>query len=331
MSVLLRTLSIGLAFVVGIFPICLHAQAIKGPVLGYVSDAAGAAVRPLLGIPGASSLGERLSLDADVRQLQVSSQQDYILAVRNDDESVVLFNLAASTLSGRPLAFPPGASLLSISPSGLAAATYQADTRVVYTIAGLPGNPGKVRTFDASQVSGRVAALAVSDDGTLALVRSERNDGEQSRTEFSVIDDLDVSWRVPADGAAVAFVPGSRDIVVADNLTRNAFLVRDIGRSYARLPLLTLADDAEMFSDAAMSADGLRVFVTTQSGMVAIVNVVTGQTIWVSCKCRPTILAPLNGPALFRLTEVHAAEPLIVLDASSTEPRFVMTPPNTLQ
>ena len=42
-------------------------------------------------------------------------------------------------------------------------------------------------------------------------------------------------------------------------------------------------------------------------------------------------LEPLKGSSLFRLTEGSSTEPIIALDASSTEPRFVLTPPNTEQ
>src|SRR5206468_12099952 len=134
------------------------------------------------------------------------------------------------------LAFPGVADLISISPSGSAAAIYDAVTRRVHTLAGLPGKSGQFHTFDASQVFGRVSAIAVTDDGALALVRSERVDGEQDQAEFSVIGDAGASWRVPTEDAAVAFAPGRTDIVVADNLTKSVFLVTDLGRSYTRLP-----------------------------------------------------------------------------------------------
>ncbi len=331
MRMLLRILAISLAVALGILPIGLQAQVIRGPVLGYVPDAGGSAVRPLLGVPGASSLGSRLSLGEGVRLIQVSPKQDYFLALRNKNRAVVLFDLTAGTLSARPLSFPSEAGLISISPSGSAAATYDAAKRSVSAIAGLPGSPGAERTFDVSRVAGSVAAVAVSDDGTLVLVRSERTDGESSRADLTVIGDAGVTWRVPSDDAAVAFVPGRRDIVVADNLTRSVFLVTDIGRSYARLPLFTLADDVEMFSGAAMSAGGARVVVTTQSGAVAIYEVGTGQLTWLACECRPTMVEPLNGSSLFRLTEASGGEPVVVVDASPLDPRIVITPPNTAQ
>jgi hypothetical protein len=327
-----QTVSIGLAFGAAIIlPVCLQAQAIHGPVLGFVSETTGTAVRPLLGVPGASSVGDRLPLNMAVRRLQVAPKQDYLLALGKEGKSVFLFDLAAATLSARPLAFPGAADLLSISPTGSAAAIYDSVTRRVYAVTGLPRNPGHIRTFDASQVSGRVSGLSVTDDGALALVRTEKGDSESLRMEFTIIGDTGISWRVPTADAAVGFVPGRRDIVVADNLTKSVFLVTDIGRSYARLPLFAPANDSEVFSGAAMSEDASRVFVATQTGTVAIMEVGTGRITWLSCECRPTTLEPLKGGALFRLTEVSATEPIVALDVSSPEPRFVLTPPNTQQ
>jgi hypothetical protein len=326
----LRAFFLVLALSAGLMPpVYLHAQAIRGPVLGFVPGAAGTEVRPLLGVPGASGVGEALPLNVGVRRVQVSPKQDYVIALRNEGKSVVLFDLAASTLAARPLAFPGVADLVSISPGGSAAAVYDAVTHRVHTIAGLPGNPGAVRTFETSPLFGRVTRLTVSDDGFLALVGSEK--GDSGQTELSVIGGAGLSWRVPTDDAAVSFVPGRRDLVVADNLTRSVFLVTDLGRSYGRLPLFTPTDETAVFSAAAVSADGARVFVTTQSGAVAILERETGQLAWLSCGCRPTTLAPLKGSSLFRLTEASATEPIIVLEASSPEPRFVLTPPNTAQ
>jgi hypothetical protein len=327
MKALLRTVLIVLTLTAAILPTDLQAQAIRGPVLGFVADDARTAVRPLLGVPGASAVGDRLPLNVAVRRLQVSPKHDYLLAQRNEDKAVVLFDLAAATFAARPLAFPGIVDLISISPTGSSAAIYDAAARRVHTLSGLPAKPGAVRTFDVAKAAGRVEALSVTDDGALVLVRSKSADGG---SEFSVIGDS-VSWRAPTDDGAVAFAPGGRDIVVADNLTKSVFLVTDLGGSYARRPLFTAADETDVFNAAAMSADGARVIVTTGSAVVAIMELGTGQMTWLSCQCSPTILEPLKGTSLFRLTEVSATEPIFGLDASSPEPRVVLTLPNTAQ
>jgi hypothetical protein len=327
MKALSRTVLIVFTLAAGFAPGSARGQGIRGPVLGFVADHAGTAVRPLLGIPGASFVGDRLPLDVGVRRLQVSPKQDYLLAQRNQDKAVVLFDLAAATLTAQPLAFPGVADLISISPSGSSAAIYSSVTRSVHTLSGLPSQPGQVLTFAVAKAGGRVVGLSVNDDGALALLRSETLDGG---TEISVISESG-SWRVPSDDAAVAFAPGSRDIVVADNLTKSVFIVTDIGGSYARLPVFTSADETEVFTAATRSADGARVVVTAQSGAVHIMELGTGQLTQLSCQCQPTVLEPLKGTSLFRLTEVSATEPIIGLDASSPEPRFVLTLPNTAQ
>jgi hypothetical protein len=101
MKSLLRTLSIGLTFAAGIAPLCLNAQAVRGPVLGFVSDAAGTAVRPLIGVAGASGVGDRLALNVGVRRVHISPTQDYVLALLNESKAVALIDLTASGLSWR--------------------------------------------------------------------------------------------------------------------------------------------------------------------------------------------------------------------------------------
>src|SRR2546421_9030504 len=65
-------------------PIRLKAapQFIGGPVLGFIPDAGGTAIRPVLGIPGASILGERLELTVDIRGALISPKQDYAISYR---------------------------------------------------------------------------------------------------------------------------------------------------------------------------------------------------------------------------------------------------------
>src|SRR5690349_19327141 len=202
MRVLLRVVSIGLVLTVG--TLALQAQAIRGPVIGFVTDGAGSALRPLLGVPGASSVGEPLALDVGVRKVQVSPKQDYFLALSREDKSVVLFDLNATTLSARFLSFPGIADFIAISPSGSAAAIYDAVTQTVYAIGGLPSSPGAVRSFNASELLGQVAGISVTDDAALAMVRSETSEGEKARIEFSVLSEKGGPWRVPTADAAVS-------------------------------------------------------------------------------------------------------------------------------
>src|SRR5712692_8145017 len=53
---------------------------VKGPVLGYVWDQGSSGLRPILGIPGSSTLGPLLDLGVSIRLAEISPAQDYALA-----------------------------------------------------------------------------------------------------------------------------------------------------------------------------------------------------------------------------------------------------------
>jgi len=52
---------------------------IRGPQLGYVFDESQGILRPILGVPGASRLGDSLSLGVSLTLAEISPKQDYAL------------------------------------------------------------------------------------------------------------------------------------------------------------------------------------------------------------------------------------------------------------
>jgi hypothetical protein len=91
---------------------------INGPVLGFVAERSGSFVRPILGIPGASILGEPLELGSEVRIVAISPRQDYAIAVRTEDKQFVLIPFRSATTEMIPV-FGTSAedSLVAISPT----------------------------------------------------------------------------------------------------------------------------------------------------------------------------------------------------------------------
>jgi WD40 repeat protein len=305
----------------GIFSMILNAQGIRGPVLGYVPDAGGTAVRPVLGVPGAAGLGTSLPLTSSVSRIRISAGQDYAIAVRDSDAKVVVVDLLTGTTSVRPPELPIKADVLFLSPLGSTAVAYVHGSNAVHTIGDLPRARGHVRVWDLSRVPGRPVGFSASDDGELVLVKSDGG---------TWIMGVEFSWRVPAENPIVAFVPGSRDIIVADNSTGDVFLVKDVGGSYQRVPVFSATSDNKEFAAVMASVDGKRIFAAAVSGVVTIVDLTTGNLSSISCHCRPLILEALKGDSVFRLTEV-SGEPIMVLDASLATPRMGMIPSNALQ
>src|SRR5262245_29400918 len=72
---------------------------VLGPIVGFVSDPAGEAIQPILGVLSASVFGPPLDLGVDVRKAAISPGQDYAIAIRKADSAAVLIRLAADSVT----------------------------------------------------------------------------------------------------------------------------------------------------------------------------------------------------------------------------------------
>ena len=300
-------------------------QFIGGPVLGFMPDADGTAIRPLMGIPGASVPGESLSLDADIHGAIISPKQDYAIAFRVADTQTAIIDFSANPPVATPVAGAnPGAELIAVSPTGSMAAGYDRVSGTIQLIGNLPHSAAVVSAFDASLISGHATGLSISDDGTIALIKIIDN-GEAG---LWVVGSQGGPWRIPLDRpSAAAFFPNRHDAVITDHATHSAFLMTDIDSTATLTPLFSAADGIANFSSVSVAEDGRRVFLAdARSGIITVVDVQTGTAILTSCQCRPTGLFRLSGTSIFRLTE-RSGQPIIVLDASSDDPRIRVIPP----
>src|SRR5437867_6777931 len=92
---------------------------INGPVLGFVADANGATIQPIIGVLGASVVGRPLALDSEIRNAVISPKQNVALATRGENAEVVLIRLGVDSVTMTYLdAVRTGADLIAFSPSG---------------------------------------------------------------------------------------------------------------------------------------------------------------------------------------------------------------------
>jgi len=312
---------------VGLLGGSLHGQssAVNGPILGFIPDERVTAIRPIIGIPGASTLADGFQLEMAVRGLVISPKQDYAIAARSEDGQAIVIDLRSeapriSAMTGAQA----GADIMSISPSGSVAAVYGNESKTLQLIGHLPEAPQLVHEFNASHIAGRGTSLAVSDDASVALVRFVDDDS----VSLWVLDSAGASWPVAVDQpSAFAFFPNTTDVIVGDNPTQSVFLIVDIRGAATQVPLTSTADAMNALTAVSVSQDGRRVFVADADGNVAVVDIQTRRSILLSCQCRPTGLYRLRGTSVFRLNEV-SREPMMVLDASGDEPRIVVIPPS---
>ena len=289
--------------------------ALSGPTMGLVFDSSHSALRPIRGIPGAATLGDAVNPGFPLASATVSPRQDFALALRADDSSVVLVRAG-----GASTAVPgarPAPALIVFSPAGATAALYDSSAGRVQVLTGLPDAAAVQSDVDISALAGPVAALAVDDAGTslflaagaadtVALYRIGMDGASQYMASFGSVAAL----RLSANG---------REVLVADSAAGDL-------RGAGRIEAIASRRDGLGKPIAVESDSAGRIFVADQAGKVTILNRGRGPALSLSCGCAPTGLFRLSGTATFRLTDPSDG-PMWVLDASGTDARIVAVPP----
>jgi hypothetical protein len=301
-----------------------QSHAITGPFLGFIPDSSGAAISPIVGIPGASILADPMGLNLGIRNSVISPKQNYAIALRGQDARATVIDFTANQLTDIPGA-QTSADLISISPTGSAAALYASATSTVQVITSLPQMPQVVGQFDTSAIPGYAKAVSISDDAAFVLMTFV----DSGKASVWVLGASGPAWRLPVDSpTAATFLANRRDVIVSDDSTQTTFAVLDIGGAGTQVPVVAGIDGIASVSSLAASEDGARMFLADgTSGNVAIVDLQTGVSSVLQCGCIPSGFFPLKGNSIFRLGNA-SHDPVMVLDASSAVPRIVVIPPH---
>jgi hypothetical protein len=295
--------------------------ALSGPTMGLVFDASQSALRPIRGIPGAATLGDAVNPGFPLASATVSPRQDFALALRADDSSVVL------ALAGGGSAAVPGArpapALMVFSPAGATAALYDSGAGRVQVLTGLPDAAAVQSDVDISALAGPVAALAVDDAGsTLFLAAGAAETVALYRIAMDGTSQFLASFR---SVAALRLSVNGREALLADSAAGAVYAIRDL-RGAGRMETIASGRDGLGIPIAVESDSAGRIFVADQAGNVTILNRGRGPVVSLPCGCTPAGLFRLSGTATFRLTDPSDG-PMWVLDASGADARIVAVPP----
>jgi DNA-binding beta-propeller fold protein YncE len=304
---------------------------LAGPVAGLVYDGPGRALRPIVGIPGASTIGDAVNFGLDLTAAYVSPRQDSAF-VASADGSLHFFRLTSAgpveaSLGG--ISFTP--QRVVFSPSGTSAALFASGRVRVFQ--GLPGAPTLAAMLTLPATGGEQASsaggnrvrqaapaagpFAISDDGVYLLSVSAGS------VRLISVNGEDRSLLQAGPGALVAFAPGGHDAAVVD-AAAGLVLIRDATGSGNPQ---TVAQPDESLASAAgigFSQDGGKLYVASAGakGVVAF-DLASNSRSSIACDCTPSTLAAM-GP-LFRITEL-GAEPLWLLDPTAATARIVFVP-----
>ena len=308
---------------------------LTGPSLGLIFDPAAQAIRPILGVPGAASVGSPLDAGFPVTSAVISPTQSYALAVSGANVYVV--NVSSNTVSAQAIG---GASAepdrMVLSPSGSAAVLYY-KSGSIQIVTGLPGAPQLGSQISIAGLPNAPGALAVSDDGAVVIAGLDENPSpkrpKQPRPRAVPLNGLYV---IPLDGSApqrvsplrvsaLAFFAKSHDALVADRVANSITLIRDIA-GQANIAW-TFSNSGLQEPDAvAASADGTTVLAaSSKTGVLVRLDARGANPVFVPCKCAPSEMRPLTAPGVYQVTEAENGL-LWIFDSNPQNARVLFVP-----
>jgi hypothetical protein len=233
-------------------------------------------VRAILGIPGASTLSDPISLPAGVRHVYLAPTQQWAL-VEQDGGAVGLmrFSGAEPTSTGRIAGAMPAPDSFSFSPTGHSAVLVSYATGEVQVLSGLEATPqvamaATIPNFGAASLR----AVAVSDDGTLAAVLNA--DGKAYLLSRAAAPQLIFQAAGPA---GLSFLPNRAAVVIADSLAGTISVVDGLQTSPFTRTVISAPDLSGDRILLQPSGDAQSVFVTALGGKSAYRVDLTNQSV----------------------------------------------------
>ncbi|HET8546756.1 MAG TPA: hypothetical protein VFL57_02070 [Bryobacteraceae bacterium] len=284
----------------------LSAATFRPPKLGYIYDPDAAAIRVISGVSGAAAVEETVATGSKLAFAAVAPGARYALVRLRDAAGVSVLQFDSGSMSALDGASATG-DLIAFSAGAASAAIWTGERIQVWT--GLPESPALARELAAEEVT----ALAVADDAAAVAA--------STRTGTLLWEGSD-SARALAPAAALVFVPGSHDLVVAEESGNRLSAIRG-----AETDVLATEKDGIAGAVAlAIASDGRTLAVANANGgSVAVVNLSTHEVGVTQCDCTPRELLALSGDRLFALRAANGGVRL--LDAGRGElSLFLLSP-----
>lgn len=285
---------------------------VQPTVLGYVLDAEAGGLHRINGIPGASTVGDRIALDFPIAIAQVSPTQQFAI-VRDGEGRTHLVDLTAAPPTVVELEGALGqVDRIAISPQGRYAVLHSSSDGSIQTVEGLPADPRVGRIVELPRTEGDWTAFAISDRGLVLAASAQADAGS-----LLAFGPGGVPTRVGGVQRVsdLVFLPGGNDAVAADSAASEILLLQSVDRRPRSIVLATERDDVRNPFHVAVTSDG-RYVAAAVAGGVASIPLVGGPVAIVKCDCSPTELAPLAGGSAFRLTgDIRSAMKIVQVGA----------------
>ena len=286
----------------------------NGPQLGYLWDTSDQTLRPVLGVPGSSQLGQSIT-PAGLYINGAGSARSGLALLQSADGSLswmALLSGSAQVIAGASFS---GVAQISFSPSGTSAVVFTPGANSLLLVSRL-GAAAQVQTLAApaalvsATVSDTAQVAAVSGNGPLVVALLTGN--------HSTLGSL-------AGFGGLSFLPGGDDLLLADSASGVVTVIRHSSTAPAAQSFTSASIQAPVA--VAASLDGKWAVVANGGDPSAVRLDLSGAAVplRIACACQPALLTPLMGNAVFSLTPLTAL-PNWVVDASAATPRTVFIP-----
>jgi hypothetical protein len=260
------------------------------PVLGFVSGADLGELRSLLGVPGASALGEPLAVPAGVRSVYFAPGQSYALLAPKAGQFLGLMEFQGADEGAvvSVCAAIPQPDIVAFSPGASTAALYSKAEGRLQVVTGLPDSPQLARVIPKNDLPDEVRFLAVADDGVTLLEGTVHG-------AIYLLPQLGSPRLLytAEDLQGMAFAPRTNDLVAFDRAASTAFLLQDVdgGSSYLLLADGMTGLNGTVFLQTSRAG---AVIASTNSSTLWEINLQSRQVQDINLPGTPQMLQPLR-------------------------------------
>jgi hypothetical protein len=287
----------------------------QGPQLGYLWLDSDRTLRPILGVAGASQIGQSL-VPAGTYTGAVTAAAANIAVLQDSDGVFEVMKLPSGKPASLTVKLPAGATI-RLSPSATSALLYTPGSSSASLVTGLLSTPQS----QAIKLAGSIVDSAVSDSGAIA---TESAQGSSLALAVTAASGRSVALASLGSAGGLAFLPNRDDLLFADGTANNVTLVRSASSAPTSTPIQTSLLKSP--SALGVSNSGRWVLVVNAATQTLVrIDLSNLSTASVVCSCTPTEASVLTDEGAFRVTNVKSGANWVV-DASTPAPRTLFIP-----
>jgi hypothetical protein len=299
---------------------------VQGPVSGFVLDRRSHAIRAINGIPGASTLGEPLDIGLAVDRAVFPAQGDPAI-IFSGGGAFLVRGLRQTTPAVLRLSLGPSPSSAVFNVTGTAAVFYSESPRRVQVVTGLGGDPVYGEPIDISGLPGGLRSMALDAGASSILLAME----DSAAGGVYLLRDGAGADRAPRflfsspSPAAMIYLNGDRDALVADQALNEIRMIRDVNASAEVSLVATGKDGVSTPIGLHLSGDGKSVLAANAGSSTLTAHSLTAEApaIRIPLPASPSRLDRLDRGAVLILSELGSGPLYLVDEADGRQVYFV--------